>query len=360
MPLVSRDKEHVVALSLLALNADRATEALEHVASLDDPERESFLKLANSHHVVLRALEPLQVVAQQSGFSAISSWCLTEIEREKARIQNAVTHLQRITTELEAAGCATTVMKSLDHWPDLGNDLDLYSTADELKIRMVMEKRFNAHIQERSWGDRLANKWNFEIPGLPEAVEVHAKRLGQTGEHTVMAQRFVNRRVTKSIAGMTFLVPAAEERIIVATLQRMYRHFYFRVCDIVNTRELINGGTVDFAELNRGADLGGIWRGVCAYLKIVSDYVKEYSGRGIALPGSVLAGAPFGGEKVFIKDRFIRVPIMPQGMELYYAQVRKAAFRGDMAGAFRLSLLPPLASAAAISYRLTGSDKGIW
>ena len=23
----------------------------------------------------------------------------------------------------------------------------------------------------RSWGDRLANKWNFSIPGLPESVQ---------------------------------------------------------------------------------------------------------------------------------------------------------------------------------------------
>jgi hypothetical protein len=51
---------------------------------------------------------------------------------------------------------------------------------------------------------------------------------------------------------------------------------------------------------------------------------------------------------------------MPQGAELYYSQVTNTAFRGDMTAAFRLSLLPPLASAAAISYKLTGSDKGIW
>ena len=360
MSLVPRDKEHIYALSLLTLNAERANEALEHVSSLDDAEREVFLKLADSHHVVLRALEPLQVAAQKSGFTAISGWCLNEIAKEKARISNAITHLERITAELEAAGCPTTVMKSLDHWPDLGNDLDLYSTADERKICEVMQTKFDAHIEERSWGDRLANKWNFAIPGLPEAVEVHAKRLGQTGEHTVLAQRFVKRRVTKTVDGLNFLVPAPEERIIVATLQRMYRHFYFRVCDIVNTRDLIESGTVDFAELKRAADLGGIWRGVCAYLKIVNDYVKEFSGRGISLPGIVLAGAPFGGEKVFVRARFIRVPIMPQGMELYYAQVTNAAFRGDMPATLRLSLLPPLASAAAISYKLTGSDKGIW
>ena len=67
------------------------------------------------------------------------------------------------------------------------------------------------------------------------------------------------------------------------------------------------------------------------------------------LPSEVLADALFGGEKVYIKSRFIRVPIMPEGVELYTAQVATAALRGDVAGTFRLSLLPYLASAAAIS-----------
>ena len=64
---------------------------------------------------------------------------------------------------------------------------------------------------------------------------------------------------------LTFLVPAPEERLIVATLQRMYRHFYFRVCDIVNTAALLESGELDFDELKRAADLGGIWPGVATY-----------------------------------------------------------------------------------------------
>ena len=88
-----------------------------------------------------------------------------------------------------------------------------------------MTTRFRARIEPRSWGDRLANKWNFAIAGLPEAIEVHVQRLGQTGEHIAMAQRFISRRVKKSVLGLEFRVPAPEERIIVATLQRMYRHF---------------------------------------------------------------------------------------------------------------------------------------
>jgi hypothetical protein len=282
------------------------------------------------------------------------------MQREHARIDDAVSKLSQIVTALENRGCPTTVMKSLDHWPDLGNDLDLYSTADEQRICEVMKKQFNAHIEDRSWGDRLANKWNFAIPGLPEAVEVHAKRLGQTGEHTLMAQRFVSRRGQKTVNGLTFPVPAPEERVIVATLQRMYRHFYFRVCDIVNTAALIESGTINYAELKRASEFGGIWKGVCSYLKIVSDYVQQYRGTGLPLPTDVINTAPFGGEKVYVRGKFIRVPIMPQGATLYTEQVTRTAMRGDVPATFRLSLLPYLATAAAISFKVTGSDKGIW
>lgn len=106
--------------------------------------------------------------------------------------------------------------------------------------------------------------------------------------------------------------------------------------------------------------MGGIWPGVCSYLKIVSDYLALYRGRGLDLPKVIVEAAPFGGEKIFVRARFIRVPIVPQAAKLYTRQVTRTALQGDMQATLRLSLLPPLASAAALSYKLTGSDKGIW
>ncbi|MDR3726378.1 MAG: hypothetical protein P4K86_04985 [Terracidiphilus sp.] len=356
----TQETAFIHALSMLTLAPARAEHVYPTLSQLGEAEFNEFVSLADSNHVVLRALLPLQQMADQWENHALSNRCTLRIAQERQRIANAVQHLFLITEALEAANCPTTVMKSLDHWPDLGNDLDLYTTASAAQICQVMTSRFHAGIEPRSWGDRLANKWNFAIAGLPEAVEVHAQRLGQTGEQISMAQRFVSRRVTKSVLGLEFRVPAPEERIIVATLQRMYRHFYFRVCDIVNIGALVESGAVDFVELHRSAELGGIWKGVCSLLKIVSDYTMQYRGTPIPLPTEVISAAPFGGEKVYVKAKFIRVPIMPQGTQLYAAQVTTAALRGDLAGTFRLSLLPYLASAAAISYKLTGSDKGIW
>ena len=356
----SNEREHIQALSQLTLNPSASAEAIRHLAALTPAERDEVASLADSNHVIIRAFQPVVNGAMSLNVPELVEWAQAAIENERTRIMNALSKLEVVCNELEKAGCQVTVMKSLDHWPDLGNDLDLYSTADEDLVRKVMTEKFHAHTEPRSWGDRLAHKWNFQVPELPEAIEVHAKRLGQTGEHTALARRFVTRRVQKTVEGMTFFVPAPEERIIVATLQRMYRHFYFRVCDIVNTKNLVESGTLDYVELKKAADLGGIWPGVCSYLRITSDYVKQYRGTSLELPAEVLSGAPFGGEKVFVKGRFIRVPIMPQGADLYTRQVTSAAFRGDVPATFRLSLLPPLASAAAVAFKITGSDKGIW
>jgi hypothetical protein len=356
----SHEKAYLRALSILTLAPAGAGQVYPQLCELTDREFAEFVSLANANHVVLRALAPLQSVAAEVGDEALVSRCQACIEQEQLRVANAVQHLFIITGALEAADCPTTVMKSLDHWPDLGNDLDLYTTASASDVCHVMTARFQARIEPRSWGDRLANKWNFEVPGLPEAVEVHAQRLGQTGEHIAVAQRFVTRRVEQSVLGLKFRVPAPEERIIVATLQRMYRHFYFRICDFVNIAALVESGVVDFVELHRAASMGGIWKGVCSLLRIVSDYVLQYRGTPVVLPSEVLADALFGGEKLSAKAGFIRVPILPQCARLYTTQLTTAALRGDLAGTLRLSLLPYLASAAAISYKLTGSDKGIW
>ena len=357
---LNREAEYLEILFTLTLNPVQAGPAIDLVASLTPQERAEFLSLADSHHVIVRALTTVVEHATIQGDSTLSQWAAEGLDKEHKRIASALVYLQSICDELENAKCPTTVMKSLDHYPDLGSDLDLYTTAGEKAICEVMTGKFNANIEPRSWGDRLANKWNFSVPGLGESIEVHVQRLGQTGEHTTLARRFVSRRVMKVVEQKTYFVPAPEERIVVATLQRMYRHFYFRVCDILNSAGIIESGELDFEELKRATLAAGIWPGVATYMAIVSDHVKRYRGLPLALPEFVLAAARFGGNEIKPRARFLRVPVVPHGAALYTYQVTHAAFSGDVPGTLRLSLLPYLASAAAVAYKVTGSDKGVW
>jgi hypothetical protein len=356
----SHDQQYIHLLLQLTLSEENAGAAASRVASLNAQQRSEFVEMAGSHHVVLRALQPVLEHADPAGSTEVTDWITAAVEKEKARIAKALRHLHAICAELEAAGCPVTVMKSLDHWPDLGSDLDLYSSADIGRLSRVLAEKFGARSEARSWGDRLAGKWNFSLPGLPELVEFHLRRLGQTGEHRLLAQRFIDRRVEKEINGLKFHVPAPEERIVVATLQRMYRHFYFRICDIVDTATLVESGALDFLELRRATLAAGIWAGASTFLVIASDYVRRYRGSNLDLPRLVYEAAPFGGEKIRIRERFLRVPIMPEGARLFTREITHAALQGDLPATLRLNLLPPLAVAAAVAYKLTGSDKGVW
>jgi Uncharacterised nucleotidyltransferase len=356
---IARETEYVDLLLTLTLSPARAGDVLPKVERLTAREREELFTLADSHHVLLRSFESL-LAADPGPKPELAEWLRHCIAAERERIANALQFLTRICDELESANCPTVVMKSLDHWPDLGNDLDLYTTGDVAAVQKTIIEKFNATLEAPSWGDRLAHKSNFAIPGLRELVEVHVQRLGQTGEHTELARRFVSRRVSAELGGYRFFVPAPEERVIVATLQRMYRHFYARVCDVVNIARLADSGTIHFDELKSASEEAGIWPGVATFLVIVSDYVTQYRGFGLALPQTVTDAARFGGNLVVTRKRFLRIPMWPQGAGLYTTQLTKTAMRGDAAAALRLSLLPGLASAAAVAAKLTGSDKGIW
>src|SRR5271167_350137 len=119
------------ALSRLTLNPEHAQPPVDYVAGLNSDQRDALVMLAGSNHVVMRAF---QVVAPDGSKPELAGWAQTVLAREQQRIQNALTFLHKICAELENAGCPVTVMKSLDHWPDLGNDLDLYTTADEKQV----------------------------------------------------------------------------------------------------------------------------------------------------------------------------------------------------------------------------------
>ena len=350
-------------LSSLVLSPDADSPHLSAAGELLKMTREEFntlAALAGSNHVIVRGFEVMRRIMLAAGDSDRAEWAATAIAEERTRIATAVQCLRKITDAFEQEGLDVTVMKTLDHWPDFGSDIDLYSNASSQEVADLMRKRFGAEIAPRSWGDRLASKYNFDIPGLPDPVEVHVGRLGQTGEQLVLASRLPARSRVLTFDGESFRVPAASDRIMISTLQRMYRHFYFRLCDIIDSATLVRSGDLDFSELRKSAQAAGIWEGVATYLVIVSDYVERYSGAGLALPEFVKQAARFPGSIVYVGGPFIRVPIMPQSAGLYRTQIAGLLRRRELKSTARLGLLPWLATAAAVGHKITGSDKGIW
>lgn len=330
------------------------------ITEIGEEEFSDLVALANTNHVLMRGLDVFLQLTQSARDWRRSEWAASAIDVERARIENAISFLHKICCLFELEGHDIAVIKSLDHWPDLGSDLDLYTNTKPSVVIGLMKRRFDAELAPRSWGDRLANKWNFVIPGLPEAVEIHMGRLGQTGEQLVIANSLARRARSVYVGNHIFRVPAISDRLMISTLQRMYRHFYFRLCDIVDSAKLAETGAIDYEDLHDSAKAAGIWEGVATYLVIVSDYVERYRGEGLDLPDFVRAAARFGGDKLHFRRDFLRVPIMPESATLYASQLATFLLNRELKNTARLSLLPCLATAAAVGQKITGSDKGIW
>ncbi|MGA2356845.1 MAG: hypothetical protein ABSG02_20315 [Terriglobales bacterium] len=346
-------------------------------ATLNCNDLAELAELANTHHVIMRSFPILQQLMLDNGNGEGAEWTASAMAKERARIRHAISFLEPITHALQQCGKAI-VIKSLDHWPDFGSDIDFYVDcgvdAPPAEVAAVMRRDLGAETAERSWGDRLANKWNFIIPGLPELVEVHVGRLGQTGEQTSITESLVARARVAPLEGSglctsdlgtsmlrtSVRTSAPEDRMIISTLQRMYRHFYIRLCDIADNARLMESDKVDYIYLRSLAQSAGLWEGLATYLVVVSDYVKQYRGEGIELPGWITSAARFGSEMVHYRRNWLRIPIVPHGAQLYAAEWRSLFRKGEIRNTLRLSLLPGLATAAALEYNLTGSDKGIW
>lgn len=350
-------------LSRLLLAPDTA-EAKSRLAgeltALTQEQFEALVRLADSNHVVVRALTRAREFLQAAGDSTREGWLLDALSAEQARIENAISHLATVCDIFRETGYDITVIKSLDHWPDIGSDLDLYTGTAPARVIAMMRSRLGAELSPRSWGDRLARKWNFLIPGLPEAIEIHMGRMGQTGEQSHLASRISRNSRLIQVNGLDFRVASIPDRLMISTLQRMYRHFYFRLCDVIDSAGLCEANMVDYEALRAAATACGIWEGTATYLVIVSDYVRRYRGTSINLPPFVRHSARFGGEPVFFARDFLRVPILPQSAGLYGTQLTGLLKKRELQSSARLGLLPWLATAAAVGQKITGSDKGIW
>jgi hypothetical protein len=355
-------------LSRLLLPPLKNTQAYEEskerisleLKKLNREEFDAMLDLAQTNHVIVRGMQVFRDLSLEQQDRVRAEWAGQALEAEFSRIENAIGYLFEICAAFEERHCDVTVIKSLDHWPDIGSDLDLYTSATPNQVLALMTERFNAKVAARSWGDRLAHKWNFMIPGLPEAVEIHVGRLGQTGEQVTVAASLPARSRLIEIEGRPFRVASIPDRIAISTLQRMYRHFYFRLCDVIDTARIADAGEIDYENLRLLTGLAGIWEGVATYLAIVSDYVTRYRGFGLSLPAFVNSDARFRGDQIYYARGFLRVPIMPQSARLYGSQLAGVLARGELQSGARLSLLPWLAAAAVVGQKLTGSDKGIW
>lgn len=338
---------------------EKFEETIKRVRRLPLQSIESLMERASTQRVLRRTLEILE--SQFAGDPQDAAFVLrSRLQAERERSQNLVAVLDKVVRAFQRRGHPVLAMKTLDHWPDTGSDVDLLASGDDNEICGVLENDFGAIRQAQSWGDRLAHKYNFTVPGLGELVEIHIGRLGQTGEQQRLAKEVLSRGIEERFGDYCLPVPIQEDRIIIATLQRMYRHYYIRLTDIVNIFRAVSRDAIDFKKLKDLASQSSVWPGVATLLTIVCEHGVRFGGKPINLPPLVTDGTKFDSDRTYVDRKFLRVPLMPEAANLYVLQLAENGRSRNIRAVARLTLLPILATAAFVAFRFTGNEKGIW
>ena len=187
--------EMLAVLHLQAGHAPRSSEAKpirrssrcsRELQRMSEEEWSDFLRFAELQRVYLRTVQLLGKWVQAGAIVPPFNGLEDLAQAEERRIAGALAALDKVVRALALTGHSPLVIKTLDHWPDIGSDLDLFIAATESDTVRVMQSELQAEPQPQSWGDRLAHKWNFRIPGLPQLVEIHVGCLGQTGEQDAL------------------------------------------------------------------------------------------------------------------------------------------------------------------------------
>src|ERR1700740_2721040 len=122
-------ERHFRLLSQLVLahdSADTSSRLADAARNMSRDEFDALVRLSTKNHVIIRALDRWRGTVQAEN-KALADPLESALEEENTRIKRALEFLQRIWAAFEGAGCPVTVIKSLDHWPDLGSDLDHYT-----------------------------------------------------------------------------------------------------------------------------------------------------------------------------------------------------------------------------------------
>ena len=126
-------------------------------------EFDSLLTLANSNHVVVRALEIFFNITREAKDDIRAEWAQTALADERARITTALRFLEVICTIFGDEKLDLVAIKSLDHWPDFGSDIDLYTNANSEDIAELMKKRFDARVDPST--PVPAHVTEYRLPG---------------------------------------------------------------------------------------------------------------------------------------------------------------------------------------------------
>ena len=273
-----------------------------------------------------------------------------EEERRRASLMFGV--IRRVSRACEAGGVEHLFAKSFQHYPDMGGDIDLFVASRARAVDEAVLAGTAAEPVANDFRARMSGVTTYRVAGGDFVLEIYHGRVGVLGEHGALVSQLIRNGERARLGGGEFLVPAAEDLLILHGMQRVYRHDFIRLCDVLSTAALVGRERLDWDYVLRTSEQLGTLYGLGSYLTYVEQIYRETLGRTL-LPAQVRARLTAGccGHGEFRGGVFV----FPRGRvagRIYLGKVSAAVRAGNWDGVSRLSLMP-LVVASALARRLS-------
>lgn len=312
---------------------------------------DDLLLTLKKNRVTVRWLNAMRPLLDEKFKNEINSI----LKSEELRRAKTLELTGKVTEEFERRRLKFLVIKTLDNYPDLGHDVDMYTNAPIDEVDDIFINTFKAKLETPSLPEKIAQKRNYRIDDAV-TFELHCSKLGELGEEMFLAKDLISNYEKINIEGIVTYIPRVEYRILMVVLQRIYRHFNIRICDLFNTINLIKNDSIDWETLKNISLKYGVWEGVLLYLSYIYKTALYYN-----IDLNIKNYLELKTWPPYIQDRNMhyRFPLLSTGINIYSKKVISDILHLNINSLARLPLFIPLSCLHYVSVKLYGKSH-IW
>jgi len=325
---LSREASHA-ALVVRLLLEDTPPRAA--VAALDWA---TLLQVTERSGTLIRTVERLAALGEPA-----PAFVATAVERERQRVREAFELARRIAEACDARGIPALFPKVFQHYPDLGDDLDLLVVSPSRRVDAVILEGLRAARRPGDWGSRIAGSVSYQVEGCSTPLDIQHGRLGVAGEETAFPAIVWRERRRVVVAGLDAFTASPEHLLVLHGVQRVYGRLGIDLADVAAAATLMRRPLDWDAILDTAAQLG-VLPGLGAFLGYVEQIHRRLFGRWLLPPGlrSRLPLERWGG--IAFHNGVYRHPMIRVNGALYGRRLVTALATRRWATALRVCLVP--------------------
>lgn len=181
--------------------------------------------------------------------------------------------MEKIQQDLRCIGLDEYVFfKTLEHYPDLGNDIDILTPGKGIiQIMNVFSGKYGA---TRSIVEKLTGKFIINLQNLC-FLEFYSS-LSNFGEKYLSEDSIVKRSKLIEINGFKFKVPSNEDAFLIIIIHSMYRHGgILKLSEFYQAVLILGSNSIDWNYLYNMCHTWGITAGLFCFLNIISSVYSD-------------------------------------------------------------------------------------